>query len=57
MLFVDIIAQGLVIRCIGSLSNTSRCGMCFLIFCRYYCDYCDTHLTHDSVRFMNLVDC
>lgn len=18
-------------------------------FCRYYCDYCDTHLTHDSV--------
>jgi hypothetical protein len=28
-----------------------------VFFCRYYCDYCDTHLTHDSVSFMNLVDC
>lgn len=27
-----------------------------IFLCRYYCDYCDTYLTHDSVSF-NLILC
>ena len=26
----------------------------YLVYCRYYCDYCDTHLTHDSVSYISL---
>lgn len=32
----------------------------YFSLCRYYCDYCDTYLTHDSVRIFlvnNMIDC
>ena len=30
---------------------------CPIYICRYYCDYCDTYLTHDSVSIHFVFTC
>lgn len=43
--------------CLSNYINYCLRIYALVCICRYYCDYCDTYLTHDSVRHICLHKC